>query len=86
MEKKTNISFEELCGKQLREITVYIDQVRSLRFEDKSDYSYQRKIFQSLFVRQGFEYGNVFDWIMKRYAEQQEIQPRAPPKETVSGP
>ncbi len=85
MEKKTTISVEELCNKQLREIAVYMDHVRSLRFEDRPDYSYLRKIFRGLFVRQGFEYDNVFDWTIKRYAEQQKIQPRAAPKETVSG-
>jgi hypothetical protein len=86
MEKKTRISLEELCDKEPQEIAVYMDHVRSLRFEDKPDYSYLRKIFQSFFVRQGFEYDNVIDWTMKRYVEQQEIQPRGPQKETVSGP
>jgi hypothetical protein len=72
MEKKTSVSIED-CDRQPREIAVYIEHVRSLDFEDRPDYPYLRKIFRSLFVRQGFEYDNIFDWTIKRYAEQQEI-------------
>jgi hypothetical protein len=39
MEKKTTISVEELCDKQPREIAVYMNHVRSLRFEDRPDRS-----------------------------------------------
>jgi hypothetical protein len=62
MEKKTTIDVEELCDKVPREFAVYMDHVRALRFEEKPNYSYLRKIFQNLFVRRGFEYDNVFDW------------------------
>jgi hypothetical protein len=49
------------------EFAVYMDHVRALKFEDKPNYPYLRKIFQSLFIRHGFEYDNVFDWTVRKY-------------------
>ena len=34
---------------------------------DKPDYSYLRKIFRDLFVREGFQYDYVFDWTVYKY-------------------
>jgi hypothetical protein len=76
MEMKVALSTDDLCEQLPREFAIYMDRVRALQFRDKPDYSYLRKIFRSLFVRQGFEYDNVFDWTIKRYAEQQETRPR----------
>jgi len=39
-----------------------LNYCRSLRFDDKPDYSYLRQLFRSLFHRQGFTYDYVFDW------------------------
>lgn len=40
---------------------------RSLRFDDKPDYSYLRQLFRNLFHRQGFSYDYVFDWNMLKF-------------------
>jgi hypothetical protein len=79
MEKKATIGVDELCDKVPREFAVYMDHVRALKFEDKPNYSYLRKIFESLFVRYGFEYDNVFDWTIKRYLELQQQKKQPPP-------
>jgi len=44
------------------EFATYLNYCRSLRFDDKPDYSYLRQLFRSLFHRQGFTYDYVFDW------------------------
>ncbi|OAF55060.1 serine/threonine protein kinase [Pseudogymnoascus destructans] len=44
------------------EFAIYLDYTRSLRFDDKPDYFYLRKIFRELSVREGFEYDYKFDW------------------------
>ena len=44
------------------EFAIYLNYCRSLRFDDKPDYSYLRKLFRDLFVREGFQYDYVFDW------------------------
>ena len=44
------------------EFATYINYCRSLRFEEKPDYSYLRQLVRNLFHRQGFSYDYVFDW------------------------
>jgi casein kinase I family protein HRR25 len=53
---------EVLCRGFPNEFAIYLNYCRSLRFDDKPDYSYLRKLFRDLFVREGFQYDYVFDW------------------------
>jgi casein kinase I family protein HRR25 len=62
MEKKMTTATEILCRGHPNEFAVYLNYCRSLRFDDKPDYSYLRKLFRDLFVREGFQYDYVFDW------------------------
>jgi len=39
-----------------------MDYCRNLKFEEKPDYTYLRRIFKDLFNRNGFEYDYVYDW------------------------
>ena len=43
-----------------------MNYTRALRFDDKPDYSYLRKLFRDLFVRDGYQYDYVFDWSVQR--------------------
>ncbi len=52
-EKKMATPTEVLCKGFPTEFVVYFQYVRSLRFDDKPDYSYLRKLFRDLFVREG---------------------------------
>jgi casein kinase 1 len=36
--------------------------VRSLRFDDRPDYDYLKRMFRELFFRKGFRYDNIYDW------------------------
>ena len=38
-----------------------------MRFDDKPDYTYLRKLFRELFVREMFHYDYVFDWTVLKY-------------------
>ena len=49
------------------EFATYLNFCRSLRFDDKPDYSYLRQLFRNLFHRQGFTYDYVFDWNMLKF-------------------
>ena len=40
--------------------------MRSLRFEDKPDYVYLRKLFRDLFVREGYVHDHIYDWTILR--------------------
>lgn len=46
---------------------MYLNYTRSLRFDDKPDYSYLRKLFRDLFIREGYHYDYVFDWTVVKY-------------------
>lgn len=63
-EKKMATPIEELCKGFPSELATYLNFCRSLRFDDKPDYSYLRQLFRNLFHKQGFTYDYVFDWNM----------------------
>ncbi|XP_063819295.1 casein kinase I [Pseudophryne corroboree] len=66
-EKKMSTPIEVLCKSYPSEFATYLNFCRSLRFDDKPDYSYLRQLFRNLFHRQGFSYDYVFDWNMLKF-------------------
>lgn len=62
LEKKLGIPIEQLCRGIPSEFGAYLHYSRSLRFDDRPDYGYLRKLFRELFVREGYIYDYVFDW------------------------
>jgi casein kinase I family protein HRR25 len=67
---------EILCRGFPNEFAIYLNYCRSLRFDDKPDYSYLRKLFRDLFVREGFQYDYVFDWSVQPNSAKQQQQAR----------
>ncbi|KAH7132831.1 kinase-like domain-containing protein [Dactylonectria macrodidyma] len=67
MEKKMNTPTEVLCRGFPNEFAIYLNYTRSLRFDDKPDYIYLRKIFRDLFTSEGFQYDYIFDWTVYKY-------------------
>ena len=65
--KKMTTSTKDLYRGFANEFAVYLNYVHSLGFDEQPDYSYLRKSFRDLFVREGFEYGFVFDWTVYKY-------------------
>jgi hypothetical protein len=68
-EKKRLTPVEVLCKNFPPEFTSYFLYVRSLRFEDKPDYSYLKRLFRDLFIREGYQFDYVFDWTILRYPQ-----------------
>jgi len=64
-EKKMSTPVEALCRSYPTEFGTYLNYCRSLKFADKPDYSYLRKMFKDLFFREGFAYDHNFDWTLK---------------------
>ncbi|EAA60906.1 conserved hypothetical protein [Aspergillus nidulans FGSC A4] len=85
MEKKMTTPTEVLCRGFPNEFSIYLNYTRSLRFDDKPDYSYLRKIFRDLFVRESFQYDYVFDWTKDKEAEEQARRQGATMPLTTSG-
>lgn len=70
MEKKMTTPTEILCRGFPNEFAIYLNYTRSLRFDDKPDYTYLRKLFRDLFVREGYQYDYVFDWTIFKYVSE----------------
>src|ERR1700753_1971464 len=66
MEKKMTTPTDLLCRGFPNEFGIFLNYCRALRFDDKPDYSYLRKLFRDLFVREGYLYDYVFDWSVVR--------------------
>ncbi|KAL8498100.1 hypothetical protein ACS0TY_021433 [Phlomoides rotata] len=79
-EKKVSTSIEALCRGYPTEFASYFHYCRSLRFDDKPDYAYLKRIFRDLFIREGFQFDYVFDWTILKY---QQSQMAAPPSRAL---
>ena len=76
MEKKMTTPTDLLCRGFPNEFGIFLNYCRALRFDDKPDYSYLRKLFRDLFIREGYQYDYVFDWsIAQRLAQPEESRP-----------
>eukprot|EP00445_Apocalathium_hangoei_P091047 CAMPEP_0204245708 /NCGR_PEP_ID=MMETSP0361-20130328/97771_1 /ASSEMBLY_ACC=CAM_ASM_000343 /TAXON_ID=268821 /ORGANISM="Scrippsiella Hangoei, Strain SHTV-5" /LENGTH=415 /DNA_ID=CAMNT_0051218917 /DNA_START=59 /DNA_END=1308 /DNA_ORIENTATION=+ len=67
MEKKMSTPVETLCKHFPTEFVTYLNYCRSLRFEDRPDYAYLRRLLKDLFFREGYQYDFVFDWTILNY-------------------
>ncbi|XP_039033413.1 casein kinase 1-like protein 2 isoform X1 [Hibiscus syriacus] len=69
-EKKVSTSIEALCRGYLTEFASHFHYCRSLRFDDKPDYTYYlKRIFRDLFIREGFQFDYVFDWTILKHQQ-----------------
>jgi len=68
-DKKHSTAHEVLCKNCHAEFTTYLNYCRSLRFEDKPEYKYLRRLFRDLFFRQGYAADYRFDWTVLNYQQ-----------------
>jgi len=83
-EKKMSTPIETLCKGFPGEFATYLNFCRSLRFDDKPDYSYLRQLFRNLFHREGYTYDYIFDWT-QQIQEQREKSASAGAHRSRSG-
>ncbi|CAJ1952266.1 unnamed protein product [Cylindrotheca closterium] len=83
MDRKMSTSTEQLCKGYATEFRSYFEYCRSLRFEDRPDYAYLKRLFKELFYRKGFQYDNMFDWTVLNL---QQERSRAPPDRPLDNP
>lgn len=65
---KKIISIRDLCNDLFKKFAICFDHVDFLDVDDKSKYSYLRKIFRDFFIREDFEYNQMFDWTILEYS------------------
>lgn len=51
---------------KLDEIQTFIHYTRDLRFDDRPDYTYLKRLLKTIAEREKFEYDYVFDWVIKK--------------------
>lgn len=64
MEKKISTPIDVLCRGYPQEFATFLNYTRGLRFEDKPDYSYLRKLFSAIVAKEGIVFDYMFDWTM----------------------
>ncbi|ODV62552.1 serine/threonine protein kinase HRR25 [Ascoidea rubescens DSM 1968] len=74
MEKKLSCSSESLTRGLPTEFAHYLEYTRHLRFEDKPDYNFLRRMFRELFIREEYRYDYVFDWTIFKFQHTIEAQ------------
>jgi serine/threonine protein kinase len=72
-EKKISTSIDALCRGYPDEFLTYLNYCRALRFDDKPDYNYLRRLFRSLFRKNGFRFDYVYDWTTKEQQLEQKL-------------
>jgi len=85
-EKKMSTPVEILCKHFPSEFATYLNYCRALRFEDKPDYSYLRRLFRDLFFRQGYAADYRFDWTVLNYRERDISKKRSGRKKNDNKP
>jgi len=55
---------EVLCRNLPMEFSSYMNYTKSLRFEDKPDYNYLRKLFKELFIKMNYDLDYMYDWCL----------------------
>lgn len=65
--KKQTITTEDLCEGLPPEFATYFNYLRSCGFDDNPQYDYLRELFRALFVREGFDHDDVYDWTILKY-------------------
>eukprot|EP00163_Fabomonas_tropica_P013634 TRINITY_DN2518_c1_g3_i6.p1 TRINITY_DN2518_c1_g3~~TRINITY_DN2518_c1_g3_i6.p1 ORF type:complete len:314 (-),score=86.90 TRINITY_DN2518_c1_g3_i6:938-1879(-) len=76
-EKKLATPVDLLCKSFPTEFATYLSYCRQLRFDDKPDYAYLRKLFRDSFFREGYQYDLVFDWTIKKYQQENNNEKKA---------
>lgn len=77
MDRKMSTSTEQLCKGYPTEFRSYFEYCRSLRFEDRPDYAYLKRLFKELFYRKGYQYDNMFDWTILNLQQERNRLPNA---------
>jgi len=86
-EKKMSTPVDTLCKGFPLEFATYLNYTRSLRFEDKPDYQYLRKLFRDLFIKEGYHMDYIFDWTTaKQRSTAQDNQEMNIPQEREAEP
>jgi hypothetical protein len=64
--KKVQTTIESLCKGFPEEFAKYLNYCRELKFDEKPDYSYLRRLFTQVFAKNGYELDFQYDWLIRK--------------------
>jgi casein kinase 1 len=67
MQSKMNTSHPVLCEGFPPEFCTYMNYCRNLKFEERPDYAYLKRMFKDLFFRENYQYDYIFDWTILNF-------------------
>ena len=68
-DKKVATTIESLTRGLPEELNIYLQYCRNLKFEERPDYNYMRKIFKDLMYKSGHDYDYQYDWVLKKQGQ-----------------
>ena len=68
-EKKMTTPIDVLCKGAPVEFANFLSYCRSLRFDDKPDYAFVRRMFRELFIKEGYEPDFIYDWTLIKQSQ-----------------
>ena len=71
---KRDTPFEELLAGHPIEFVEFMKYLRNLKFEEKPNYAYIKKLFNDLMNKNGWEMDYQYDWVIKKQQMVKEIQ------------
>lgn len=75
METKMSTPIEVLCKHFPHPFVTYLNYSRSLRFEDRPDYAYLRRLLKDLFFHEFYQYDFIFDWTILNFSQTKSVGP-----------
>jgi len=66
MEKKIASPIDVLCKGFPDEFASFINYTRDLKFDDRPDYSYLKRLLKGIADKEKFELDFMFDWVVKK--------------------
>ena len=67
MECKASTESVELCRGFPAQFEQYITYARGLKFEDRPDYTWLRRMLKELFVRELHDFDYIYDWTLLNF-------------------
>lgn len=72
MEKKIASPIDVLCKGFPEEFASFINYTRDLKFDDRPDYGYLRRLLKGIADKDSFQLDNIFDWVIKKKSQEEE--------------
>ncbi len=85
-EKKVNTTIESLTRGAPEEFNAYLTYCRRLKFEEKPDYNYLKKLMRDCMHRHGLDYDYQYDWVLKKLGQKLPTEKPGLPAEAIQQP